>query len=128
MILNNLYFLLLGFLFGFIADLNTLVVNSLKNKVLKFIADFLMMCIFGVLYFTLLLALNDGIFRGVFFISAFVGFIIYMTTFFKLFKKPRDKISYNLKRLFLALKRQISKCAKISIKPNYFKKVLHSHK
>ncbi len=128
MILNNLYFLLLGFFFGFLADLNTLLVNSLKNKVLKFIADFLMMCVFGILYFTLLLALNDGVFRGVFFISAFAGFIVYMLTIFKLLKKPRDKISYNLKRLFAKQKRLLSKFGKISIKPKYFKKVLHSSK
>ena len=121
MIFSIFSFFILGFIFGFLFDLDTLFIKSLNNKFIRFVFDFTLCVIYGLAFFTMLLIFNDGVFRGIYFISMLLGFTVYMITLYKLFNKPRKKLCFFIRNLHINLK--IS-----NPNPKYFKKVLHSSK
>lgn len=115
MIISISSFAVLGFIFGFLADINALFVKSFSKKIIIFFIDVLLFVIYGLLFFCLLLVVNDGVIRGAFFVGCIVGFALYMLTIFRLFTPLR-------RRLVVLVKKSNSY---ISTKLKSFKKLLH---
>lgn len=77
-------FALGGFLFGAVYDLFRFFRLLFKNKACSFILDLLFFALFALVFFTLLLAYNDGIVRALYFTAYFVGLLLYLFTAFRL--------------------------------------------
>lgn len=115
MIVSISSFAVLGFVFGFLADINALFVKSFGNKIITFFIDILLFVIYGLLFFCLLLVVNDGIIRGAYFVGCVVGFALYMLTIFRLFAPLRRRLVKLIKKSNLY----------ITSKLKSFKKLLH---
>lgn len=98
MIASVLCFLILGFAFGFFADINSMLTKSTNNNIVIFFIDVFLFVIYGVAFFCMLLVTNDGVIRGAFFLGCAIGFVLYMLTLYRLFSPLRQRFSHFLKK------------------------------
>ncbi|MFR6065611.1 MAG: spore cortex biosynthesis protein YabQ [Eubacterium sp.] len=110
-----LQFLLSGFLMGVIYDISRFFRCLFPNKIAVFIFDLLFFAVFSLVFFTVLLAFNNGTVRAIYFTAYFTGLLIYIFTVFRLTKTPSVKTAALIRSL---LKKEFK----------FFKKVLQSLK
>lgn len=81
-----LQFFIAGFLMGTVYDISRFFRCLFPNKIAVFIFDFLFFAVFSLVFFTVLLAFNNGSVRAIYFTAYFAGLLIYVFTVFRLTK------------------------------------------
>jgi hypothetical protein len=109
-------FFVLGLIFGVSYDFTNFF-NIVFSS--KFLFDFLMMIIWGLIFFSFLIGYNNGEIRWIFFADCCIGYILYTVTFRKIISKPSVKLATKInKKVNLSFK-------KLKISKKSFKKLLH---
>ena len=115
-------FFVLGLLWGVIYSVSEFVRKIFMVKFVDFIIDFLMLCVFAVMFFTCQLIFYDGQMRMAFLVSSIAGLVIYLITINRLLSPFCNKVTSFVRRSFKSLTFRLKNSKKS------LKKLLHLHK